>query len=214
LAARLHIAARPVPAGSPTVWKRILPITAAIALFAAGPALAAGPTITVTAKDAPLAAKYTAEGSLLGWTRAGRVSVTSATGDVTGDGVADLVTSADGLVTVYDRGVVVRRFSPYGDRAIIAISVADIDGDGHADIATGHGSGSPFVKVYSGADLHLMKAFLAGGSDKAIIAIALSRAIIAILIGPEVKVYDTATLATKAAFLPFGGAPAAGVAIA
>ncbi len=94
------------------MWKRILPITAAIALFAAAPALAAGPTITVTAKDAPLAASYSAEGSLLGWSRAGRVSVTAATGDVTGDGVADLVTSADGLVTVYDRGVAVRRFSP------------------------------------------------------------------------------------------------------
>jgi hypothetical protein len=196
------------------VWKRLLPIAVAIALFAAAPALAAGPTITVTAKDAPLAAKYSAEGSLLGWARAGRVSVTSATGDVTGDGVADLVSSADGIVTVYDRGVAVRRFSPYGDRAIIAISVADIDGDGHADIATGHVGGGPFVKVYSGADLHLMKAFLAGGSDKAIIAIALSRAIIAIAVGPTIKVYDTATLATKAAFLPFGGAPVAGVAIA
>jgi len=140
--------------------------------------------------------------------------VTSATGDVTGDGVADLVTSADGIVTVYDRGVAVRRFSPYGDHAIIAIAVADIDGDGRADIATGHISGGPFVKVYSGADLHLMKAFLAGGSDKAIIAIALSRAIIAIAVGPEIKVYDTATLATKAAFLPFGGALPAAVAIA
>jgi VCBS repeat protein len=196
------------------VWKRILPITAALVMIAAGPALAAGPTITVTAKDAPLAAKYSAEGSLLGWARAGRVSVTSATGDVTGDGVADLVTSADGLVTVYDRGVAVRRFSPYGDRAIIAISVADIDGDGRADIATGHVGGGPFVKVYSGADLHLMKAFYAGGSDKAIIAIALSRAIIAIVVGPEVKVYDTVTLATRAVFLPFGGAQPAGVAIA
>jgi hypothetical protein len=196
------------------VWKRILPITAALFAIAAGPALAAGPTITVTAKDAPLAAKYSAEGSLLGWARAGRVSVTSATGDVTGDGVADLVTSADGLVTVYDGGVAVRRFSPYGDRAIIAIAVADIDGDGHADIATGHGAGAPFVKVYSGADLHLMKAFLAGGSDRAIIAIALSRAIIAIAVGPEIKVYDAATLAAKAAFLPFGGAAIAGVAIA
>ncbi len=146
------------------MWKRILPSTAAIALFASAPALAAGPTITVTAKDAPLAAYYSAEGTLLGWTRAGRVSVTSATGDVTGDGVADRVTSADGIVTVYDRGVAVYRFSPYGDRAIIAI--------------------------------------------------ALSRAIIAIAVGPTVKVYDTATLAAKAAFFPFGGAGIAGVAIA
>ena len=198
------------------MWKRILPIAAALFALTAGPALAAGPTITVTAKDAPLVAKYSTEGSLLslGWSRAARVSVTSATGDVTGDGVADLVTSADGIVTVYDRGVVVRRFSPYGDHAIIAIAVADIDGDGHADIATGRASGAPYVKVFSGADLHLMKAFFAGGSDNAIIAIALSRAIIAIVIGPEVEVFDTATLATKAAFLPFGGAPAAGVAIA
>jgi hypothetical protein len=124
------------------------------------------------------------------------------------------VSSADGIVTVYDRGVAVRRFSPYGDRAIIAISVADIDGDGRADIATGHVGGAPFVKVYSGADLHLMKAFYAGGSDKAIIAIALDRAIIAIAVGPEIRVYDTTTLATRAAFLPFGGALPAAVAIA
>lgn len=192
----------------------LLPITAAIVLFAAGPALAAGPTITVTARDVPLAANYTAEGSLLGWTRASRVSVTSAYGDVTGDGIADLVTSADGIVSVIDRGVVVRRFSPYGDRAIIAISVADIDGDGHADIATAPTSGTPFVKVYSGADNSLLRAFLAGGSDNAIIAIALSRAIIAIAIGPTIKVYDTPTLATHAAFHPFGGGAIAGVAIA
>jgi hypothetical protein len=197
------------------VWKRILPITAAIALFAAAPALAAGPTITVAAKDAPWAATFTAEGVRLSFAYSSRrVPVTSATSDVTGDGVADRVTSADGIVTVYDRGVAVRRFSPYGDHAIIAISVADIDGDGHADIATGHVGGGPFVKVYSGADLHLMKAFFAGGGDKAIIAIALSRAIIAIAIGPEIRVYDTATLATHAAFLPFGGALPAGVAIA
>ncbi len=70
------------------------------------------------------------------------------------------------------------------------------------------------MKVYSGADLHLMKAFLAGGNDKAIIAIALSRAIIAIAIGPEIKVFDTTTLAARAAFLPFGGAAIAGVAVA
>lgn len=198
------------------MWKRILPITAALVLSVAGPALAAGPTITVTAKDAPWAAKFTAEGTRLGgWTYTSRrVSVTSATGDVTGDGVADLVTSADGIVTVWDRGVAVRRFSPYADRAIIAIAVADIDGDGHADIATGHVGGGPYVKVFSGADLHLMKAFFAGASDRAIIAIALDRAIIAIAIGPEIKVYDTATLATHAAFLPFGGALPAAVAIA
>jgi hypothetical protein len=197
------------------VWKRILPITAALVLIAAGPALAAGPNITVTAKDAPWAASYSAEGALLGWFPAARrVPVTSATGDVTGDGVADRVSSADGIVTVYDRGVAVRRFSPYGDHAIIAVAVADIDGDGRADIATGHVGGAPFVKVFSGADLHLMKAFFAGGTDKAIIAIALNRAIIAIATGPTIRVYDTATLATHAVFLPFGGALPAGVAIA
>ena len=44
--------------------------------------------------------------------------------------------------------------------------------------------GHALVKVYSGADLHLMKAFLAGGTTGDH-RIALSRAIIAIAVGPD-----------------------------
>ena len=45
-------------------------------------------------------------------------------------------------------------------------------------------------------------------------AIAASHAIIAIAVGPEIRVFDAATLAVRAAFIPFGGAAVAGVAIA
>lgn len=198
------------------MWKRILPIAAALFALAAGPALADGPTITVTAKDAPLAAKYTVEGSLLGWTRAARVSVTPATGDLDGDGVAEVVTANEGIVTVREGRVIVRVFQPYqGFSGGISVAVGDVNGDGRDDIITGAStSGGPHVKVFSGPNGELIRSFLAGGSDKAIIAIAVERGIIAILVGPEIRVYDAATLALKAAFLPFGGARAAGVAIA
>jgi VCBS repeat protein len=191
----------------------LLPTAAAIALLSAAPALAAGPTVTAYARDTPVAREFTAAGTPLRTLRAAYPPGPTV-GDVTGDGRDDLVTAADGIVTVFDGRATVRRFSPYGDHAIIAIAVADIDGDGHADIVTAPTSGAPFVKVFSGADGTLLRAFLAGGTDKAIIAIAASRAIIAIAIGPDIRVVDAATLATRAFFSPFGGAAIKAVAVA
>ena len=180
-------------------------------MLAAGPAFA--DNVVVTARDKPVAAKFTADGSLIGLTRAAYPPGPTV-GDVTGDGRDDLVTASDGVVRVYDGRALVRAFSPYADHAIIAIAVADIDGDGHADIVTAPKSGAPFVKVFSGADGSLLRAFYAAGTDKAIIAIAASHAIIAIAIGPEIRVIDAATLATRAAFIPFGGAALGGLSIA
>jgi len=192
----------------------ILPLAAAATLLAAGPAHAAGPNLTVTTRDAPYAATFTPEGSLLSFSYAPRMRAVVARGDIDGDGVMETVTAADGIVTARDGDAVVRRFSPFGDHAIIAIAVADINGDGRADIIAGHVGGSPFVKSFSGADTSVLNAFLAGGSDQAIIAIAADRAIIAIAIGPTIRVYDASTLALHAAFIPFGGAAIGGLAIA
>jgi VCBS repeat protein len=192
------------------VFRFLLPIAAALPLLAAAPASA---SVIAYAKDTPMAREFSATGTPLRTLRAA-FPPGPTVGDVTGDGRDDVVTASEGIVSVVAGGVTVRRFSPYGNHAIIAIAVADIDGDGHADIVTAPTSGVPFVKVFSGADGALLRAFLAGGSDKAIIAIAASPAIIAIIVGPEIRVVDTGTLATRALFSPFGGAAIKGVAIA
>lgn len=192
----------------------ILPLAAAAALLAAGPALAADHTITVTARDTPYAKTFTSEGALVSTSYMPRMRPAVAHGDINGDGRDETVTAADGIVTARDGDTVVRRFSPFGDHAIIAIAVADINRDGRADIITGHVGGSPFVKSFSGADGTLLNAFLAGAGDKAIIAIAADRAIIAIAVGPDIRVYDAATLALHSAFMPFGGAAIGGLAVA
>jgi hypothetical protein len=192
------------------VFKFLLPVAAALPLLAAAPASA---NVIAYAKDAPMAREFSATGTPLRTLRAAYPPGPTV-GDVTGDGRDDLVTAADGIVTVFDGRATVRRFSPYGDHAIIAIAVADVDGDGHADIVTAPTAGAPFVKVFSGADGTLLRAFLAGGTDKAIIAIAASPAIIAIVIGPDIRVVDAATLAARAFFSPFGGAAIGAVAVA
>ncbi len=89
-----------------------------------------------------------------------RGGVRVATGDVTGDGVDDLVTAPGpgrrAQIKVYDGtdGALVTQFQAYGDRFLggAYVAVGDVNGDGQADIITGAGeTGGPHVKVYNGA---------------------------------------------------------------
>ena len=101
-------------------------------------------------------------------TFAGGVRV--ATGDVTGDGVADIVTGAGsrggGHVKVFDgnSGATVHSFFAF-DPAFqggVFVAAGDVNGDGTADIIVGaDAGGGPHVKVFDGKSLQLLHSFFA-----------------------------------------------------
>jgi uncharacterized protein YkwD len=93
-----------------------------------------------------------------------------ATGDVDGDGYDDVIVAAwtggGPEVRIFDgkTGNLYREFFAYGASFTggVNVAVADIDGDGKADIITGAGpGGGPHVEVFSGADNHLIDNFFA-----------------------------------------------------
>ena len=96
-------------------------------------------------------------GSGLAYDPAFTGGVRVAVGDVTGDGIPDLITgtgTGSSHVKVFDgtNGAVQRSFLSYGGFAGgVYVASGDIDGDGFADIITGAGpGGGPHVKVFSG----------------------------------------------------------------
>jgi FG-GAP-like repeat len=93
-----------------------------------------------------------------------------ATGDVNGDGVADIVTGAGpgggGHVKVFDgnTGVMVHSFFAF-DPAFqggVFVAAGDLTGDGTADIVVGaDAGGGPHVKAFDGGTLDLLDSFFA-----------------------------------------------------
>jgi hypothetical protein len=112
----------------------------------------------------PLVGAYAPNGDLLLRFRAYPKRVTSgvrvATGDVNGDGAADLITapgSHGGAVVEVFSGIdghLLRRFRAFvgSFHAGIYVAAGDVDGDGRADIIVGAGEGGrPYVRIFSGA---------------------------------------------------------------
>jgi hypothetical protein len=98
------------------------------------------------------------------------LGVKVATGDVNGDGVADIIVSAGagapgGHVKVYDGVTFAERqsfFSFPGFVGGVNIAAGDVDGDGFADVVVGAGAGSDTngaVKVFSGRDGSVLSSF-------------------------------------------------------
>jgi hypothetical protein len=152
---------------------------------------------------------------------AGGVGV--ALGDVSGDGVPDIITGAGPgavpHVRVFD-GVTlteIRSFAAYdpGFTGGVAVAAGDVNGDGVADIVTGAGpGGGPHVRVFDGttlAVLHSFFAYDAGFTGGVTVAAAdLSGDGRAEVVtgagpggGPHVKVFDGVTLAELQSFLAY-----------
>ncbi|MFL5340630.1 MAG: FG-GAP-like repeat-containing protein, partial [Gemmataceae bacterium] len=151
-----------------------------------------------------------------------------ASGDVNGDGFADIVTGVGGgggpHVEVFSGadGSLLQSFFAYNPAVTTGVSVAagDVDGDGKADIVTGAGpGGAPHVQVFRGTDLSVLRSFFAGpttftggvyvaagdlnGDGIADIAVGLGASATA-TDQSRLRVYNGATQALLYDFAPYG----------
>ncbi|HEY1377933.1 MAG TPA: VCBS repeat-containing protein [Gemmataceae bacterium] len=160
----------------------------------------------------------------------GGVNVAAA--DVNGDGTPDIITSpgAGGgpHVKVFDgkTGAVIEQFMAYAPTFTggVTVAAADANNDGKADIVTGAGpGGGPHVKVFSGADLSVLKSFFAyapaftGGVNVAAADLNADGKADVITgagpgtIGPEVKVFSGADGSVLTDFLAYAKSLTGGV---
>jgi hypothetical protein len=132
-------------------------------VYAVGSDFGGGPRVRVynSASGALLTDRFVYSPTFTGGVRV-------ATGDVTGDGVPDLITGAGLLggphVQVFD-GVTfapIASFFAYEDsfRGGVYVTTGDVDGDGKAEIITGTGvGGGPLVRVFDGTGKLLTQLF-------------------------------------------------------
>jgi hypothetical protein len=162
-----------------------------------------------------------------------RGGVRVATGDVTGDGVDDVVAvrGAGGpRVVVFDgaTGEKIATALPFGPsyRGGLFVAAGDVDGDGWADLIVGRGGGyGPRVRVLSGHDMAVLKDFLAfapsfrGGVRVAagdLTGDGAADVVVAAGAGgvPRVKVFDGETGAEVASFRAYAEGFTGGVFVA
>jgi hypothetical protein len=142
------------PVTTPTTDPTTTPTVPAVRqVYAVGAGLGNQPLVQVYNPDGTV--KY----SFLAYDPDFRGGVRVAMGDVTGDGVPDIVTAPGaglaGQIKVFDgtSGAQVASFMAYNEafKGGVYVAVGDVNGDGHADIITGAGAGGgPHVKVFDG----------------------------------------------------------------
>jgi uncharacterized membrane protein len=161
-----------------------------------------------------------------------RSGVSVATGDVTGDGVEDVITGAGfgggANVKVFDgsTGHLVASWFAYGPsfRGGVWIAAADLFGDGQSEIVTGPGvGGGPLVEVWelAGGSPTLVKSFLAyepGFRGGVTVATGLGAGGVPVIAvgagpggGPRVRTFDAVTGAILADVFVFEPSFAGGV---
>jgi hypothetical protein len=126
-----------------------------------------GTTAKVTLYNADRSVRFAV--TPFGSTYTGAVRV--AVGDVTGDGVADVVAVTDGGGTSTARVAVINGATgalvstpalvPAAYTGKLSVAVGDVTGDGVADIALGSNDGGPHVRVYRGGNFALLSDFVA-----------------------------------------------------
>ena len=153
-----------------------------------------------------------------------------AAGDITGDGVADLVAATaggGGDVVAFDGATLVpiARVQPFGAafRGGVHVATGDIDGDGHADLIVGGGTGSGLVRIFSGAtQLELARGYPFGASYAGGVTVATGDVdgdgqvdlIAATAIGGTLRVFRGASTTLLASGFPYGPAFVGGIQVA
>jgi hypothetical protein len=164
-----------------------------------------------------------------------RGGVYVAAGDVDGDGRADIVTGAGPgggpHVEVFSgaSGAIIQSFMAYAKTFAggVRVAAADINGDGHADLITGPGTGSgPQVIVWEGTNLQVLESYFAysalftrGIFVSAPLLGTNSRPRLLVTAagpggGPEVRVVDPLTGALRLAFYAYAPVFTGGVRVA
>jgi hypothetical protein len=132
-----------------------------------GPGIGMSPRVRTFSPDGTPATGPAAD--FLAYSPSFEGGVRVATADVTGDGIADVMTGAGPSggphVTVVDgvTGALVHSFMAFPEASAGGIYVAsgDVDNDGSADLIVSQGSGAPQVRVFSGRSGQLLREFFA-----------------------------------------------------